>query len=129
MENLVQQLWRSLTETSKYLGQLRRRKSNRVGGLLLGLTALIGSGLRYCVSAQAVDPTVVDPDLAVRNCSSRSESADKYSLSSVHPHTDNRYPGTGEEYRQSAACAERGDSGYGARPGGQLCFGTGAAGD
>ncbi|MFL5269122.1 MAG: PQQ-dependent sugar dehydrogenase [Stellaceae bacterium] len=66
MENLVQQLRRSLTETSKSLGQLRRRKSNRVGGLLFGLTVLIGSGSQYGVSAQAVDPTVVDPDLAVR---------------------------------------------------------------
>jgi transposase len=63
MENLVQQLRRSLTETSKSLGQLRRRKSNRVGGLLFGLTVLIGSGSQYGVSAQAVDPTSYDRKL------------------------------------------------------------------
>jgi hypothetical protein len=66
MQNLVQQLWRSLTETSKLLGQLRRQKSNRVGGLLVGLTLLIGPGSQYGASAQAVDPTVVDPDLVVK---------------------------------------------------------------
>src|SRR6266436_3752652 len=118
------QLWTGGDHAPARLAQLRKRWYIGAGALVVGLSVAIIFSARTGVEAQAVDPTVLDPNLDVRTVVVGPEPAHQYGLPRAQ-----RHPGAGEEHREGAPGGERADPEYGSGPGGQLRLGAGALGD